>query len=198
MMRHKIRLIKPGVKESESKFDVNVPAGVFISPQHAWAKIESNGTVRVGPDDLVRKLFEKIDQVELPPSGKTMEKGDTLFSLNVGDFNLKIPSPISGKITVVNTEHADRPEWLAIKPFNLTWMCGIEPSNLATELPDLMIGRDAISWYENEIGRYHELADKFIEHTADLKPDNTDEDEVKRQAEYKKLLIGFSKPFLQV
>ena len=80
-MRHKIRLIKPGTGESKSKFELNVPAGIFVSPQHAWAKIESNGTVRVGPDDLIRKIFEKIDHVELPETRQTIEKGETLFSL---------------------------------------------------------------------------------------------------------------------
>ena len=34
-MRHKIRLIKAGTGESKSKFELNVPAGIFISPQHA-------------------------------------------------------------------------------------------------------------------------------------------------------------------
>jgi len=112
-MRHKIRLIKPGTGESKSKFELNVPAGIFISPQHAWAKIEANGTVRVGLDDLIRKVFGKIDQVQLPEAKQMIEKGETLFSLKYGDYRLKIPSPISGKITAVNSEHAEQPEWLA-------------------------------------------------------------------------------------
>ena len=49
-MRHKIRLVRPGTGESKSRFELNVPAGVFVSPQHAWAKIELNGSVRVGVD----------------------------------------------------------------------------------------------------------------------------------------------------
>jgi CheY-like chemotaxis protein len=65
-MQHKIRLIKPGTGESKSRFELNVPAGVFISPQHAWARIELNGIVRVGLDDLIRKIFTRIDHVELP------------------------------------------------------------------------------------------------------------------------------------
>jgi ActR/RegA family two-component response regulator/glycine cleavage system H lipoate-binding protein len=197
-MRHKIRLIKPGTGESKSKFELNVPAGVFVSKQHAWAKIESNGTVRVGPDDLIRKIFEKIDHVELPESGQKIEKGETLFALKYGDYSLKIPSPISGTITSVNSEHAERPEWLAIKPFMLSWMCGIEPANLATELPELRIGRDSVDWYQQEIDRYHELSNKFIQDTAQYESSETAESEQNRNAEYKKLLIGFSKPFLQV
>ncbi len=196
-MRHKIRLIKPGTSESKSKFELNVPAGVFVSKQHAWAKIELNGTVRVGPDDLIRKIFEKIDHVELPEAGQKVKKGETLFSVKYGDYSLKIPSPLSGKVTSVNSEHAEHPEWLAIKPFQLSWMCGIEPSNLAGELPNLMIGHDSIDWYQKEIDRYHELSSKFMENTAQYESNETGASEQDRNAEYLKLLAGFSKPFLQ-
>jgi CheY-like chemotaxis protein len=195
-MRHKIRLIKPGMKESRSKFELNVPAGVFISPQHAWAKIELNGTVRIGPDDLIRKIFENIDNVDLPVVDTMVKKGGKLFSIKYGDYNLEIPSPLSGKVTSVNSEHTEHPEWLAIKPFELSWMCGIEPSDLSQELPDLKIGQDCVSWYQAEIDRFHELANTFMENSAEIEPDGTGDNEEKRKAEYTKLLVGFSKPFL--
>jgi len=197
-MRHKIRLIRPGTRESESRFELNVPAGIFVSAQHAWAKILSNGTVRIGLDDLVRKIFEKVDHVELPRAAQKVEKGDTLFSLKYGDFSLDIPSPLSGKVTSVNSEHAEHPEWLAIKPFELSWMCGIEPSNLSSELPDLRIGHDSVHWYQEEIDRFHELASQFMGDTPGQEPGESEEGEQHGKEEYTKLLVEFSKPFLQV
>jgi CheY-like chemotaxis protein/glycine cleavage system H lipoate-binding protein len=196
-MCHKIRLIKPGTSESKSRFDLNVPAGVFVSPQHAWAKIELNGTVRVGLDDLIRKIFEKIDLVELPQTGLEIKKGETLFSLKYADYSLKIPSPLSGKITSVNSEHAEHPEWLSVKPFELSWMCGIEPSDLAGELPDLKIGLDSVDWYQQEIDRYGELSKKLMGDAALHEKNETEDSEQHRNAQYLKLLARFSKPFLQ-
>jgi CheY-like chemotaxis protein len=196
-MRHKVRLIKPGTRESKSKFELNVPAGVFVSKQHAWAKIEMNGSVRIGPDDLIRKIFEKIDHVDLPETEQTIKKGETLFAINYGDYKLEMPSPLSGKVTSVNSEHTEHPEWLAIKPFELSWMCRIEPSNLAEELPDLSIGHDSVSWYQDEINRYQELADKYMEDVSQYESNETEEGEQHRKTEYAKLLTGFSKPFLQ-
>ena len=195
-MRHKIRLIKPGTRESRSRYELNVPAGVFISPQHAWAKVEMNGMIRIGPDDLIRKIFDNIDQVELPQAGQVIEKGKPLFSIKYADFSLDIPSPLSGKITSVNSEHAEHPEWLAIKPFELSWMCSMEPSNLANELPDLKIGHDSVDWYQEEMARYQVLADKFIENTAQAGSIETEEGEKLKKKEYKNLLMEFSKPFL--
>ena len=76
-------------------------------------------------------------------------------------------------------------------------MCGIEPSNLAVELPEFRIGSDSVDWYQVEIDRYHELSDKFLEDTAQFESIETAESEQGRQAEFIKLLSGFSKPFLQ-
>jgi CheY-like chemotaxis protein len=179
-MRHEIRLIEPGIRESESRFELNVPAGIFVSPEHAWARIEMNGIVRIGLDDLMRKVFGEIDLVELPETGKKIARGEKLFSVSYGDFRLKIPSPFSGKVAAVNSEHAEHPDWLAIKPFELSWMCGIEPSDLAGELPGLRIGQDAIDWYRKELDRYSRLSGRPEE-----------------GVEPSTLLPGFSKPFLQ-
>jgi hypothetical protein len=74
-------------------------------------------------------------------------------------------------------------------------MCGIEPSNLARELPDLRIGGDSVNWYQEEIDRYHELSSQFIEDTAQYEADTTGESEQNRNTEYIKLLAGFSKPW---
>lgn len=196
-MRHKIRLVKHGTRESKSQFELNVPAGVFISPQHAWAKIELNGNVRVGLDDLIRKIFLKIDHIELPKKDQHLNKGETLFSIRYGDFRLNIPSPLSGRITAINSEHADHPEWLAIKPFELSWMCGIEPSNLVGELASLRIGLDAVNWSQEELDRYSQLSESFSQQKTQLDSLPARESERKSNQEYLDLIAGFSKQFLQ-
>jgi glycine cleavage system H lipoate-binding protein len=147
-----------------------------------------NGAVRVGLDDLIRKIFAKIDGVRLPQPGKKVEKGETLFSVTYGDYSLDIPSPISGQVISVNSEHAEHPEWLAIKPFELSWMCRIEPTNLAGELPGLRIGHDAVDWYQEELDRYSKLANNNDE--AGKAAQGTNEGQLD-------LLARFAEPFLQ-
>lgn len=196
-VRHKIRPVRPGTGESKSRFELNVPAGAFVSPQHAWARIELNGAVRIGLDDLIRKIFANIDGVELPPPGKKIDRGETLFAVNYGDYRLNIPSPLSGTIIAVNAEQAEHPEWLAIKPFELSWMCRLEPSNLAGELPALRIGHDAVKWYQQELDRYSELAKQAEESASRHATDAAAGSEEENNADQLELLIGFSKPFLQ-
>jgi CheY-like chemotaxis protein len=196
-MRHKIRLIRPGTSESKSRFELNVPAGAFVSKQHAWARIELNGAVCIGLDDLIRKIFTKIDRVELPETGKNIERGAALFSISFGDHSLTIPSPLSGKVISVNSEQTEHPEWLAIKPFELSWMCRIEPSDLAGELPGLRIGLDAVNWYQQELDRYSELAKKASKGADRNESIETGKTEQEINAEQQDLLVEFSKSFLQ-
>ena len=196
-MQHKIRLIKPGTGESKSRFELNVPAGVFISPQHAWARIELNGIVRVGLDDLIRKIFAKIDHVELPEIGKHIEKGAPLFSFSFGDCSLEMPSPLSGNVISINSEHAEHPEWLAFKPFELSWICRIEPTNLAGELPEPKIGHDAVNWYQQELDRYSELARNADEGASADELNETGKGDQEINAGRQQLLVEFSKSFLQ-
>ena len=197
-LRHKVRLVKPGIGESKSRFELNVPAGAFISPQHAWARIELNGAVRIGLDDLIRKIFRQIDAVGLPEPGKKVARGETLFSLTYGDYSLDIPSPISGHIISVNSEHAEHPEWLAIKPFELSWMCRVEPSNLAAELPGLKIGHDAVDWYQAELDRYSQLARNGGAEAAAVALGEPEGEGPANDEERLKILARFAEPFLRV
>ena len=51
-------------------------------------------------------------------------------------------------------------------------MCGIEPTDLAGELPDLKIGRDAVDWYQKELDRYSELVSAADATTGESSPDS--------------------------
>ena len=157
-MKPTVRLITPSTKESGSQHEFNVPAGIFISRNHTWVNVEMNGIARVGIDDFVRKIIKTIDKVELPTLNKEVKKGELLFSIKHNSHSIDIVSPISGKVTLVNTEHVEHPDLIALSSFELSWMCCIDPSNLAEELRSLKIGADTINWYREEIDKYAELA----------------------------------------
>ena len=162
-MKPSVRLVTPTTQESTSKHEFNIPAGFFISQEHTWLNIEMNGTVRVGVDDFVRKIIGKFDEVSLPEVGRKISKGDILFTIKFGAHSFDVLSPISGNVTLINDEHIEHPEWIVAKPIELSWMCCLEPTNLAAELPSLKIGADTVIWYEKEIAKYAKMLEKFSE-----------------------------------
>jgi CheY-like chemotaxis protein len=190
-MKPTVRLVTPSIKESGSRHEFNVPAGIFVSRNHTWVNIEMNGTARVGIDDFVRKTINTIDAVALPKPNTEIKKGETLFSLKQNSHAMDIASPISGKVTLVNTEHIQHPELISLNPFELSWMCCIEPSNLAEELRFLKIGADSISWYKEEIDRYAEIVKAVESEGRQAEPSGKSDDEAE-----KKVLERFAQAFL--
>jgi len=156
-MKPTVRLITPTTKESGSKHELNVPAGIFIAQNHTWVNVEMNGTARIGIDDFVRKTIRRIDGVELPKPNQEIKRGEPLLAMRYNSRKIDIASPISGKVTLVNTEHVEHPELIQLIPFELSWMCCIEPSNLPEELRALKIGVDSINWYKQELDKYADM-----------------------------------------
>jgi CheY-like chemotaxis protein len=192
-MKPTVRLVTPSTKESGSKHEFNVPAGIFVSRNHTWVNVELNGTARVGIDDFVRKTISNIDAVELPPLNKQVKKGEPLFSIKHGSHVIDISSPLSGKVSLLNAEHIEHPEWIASKPFELSWMCCIEPSNLAEELRSLKIGADTINWYREEIDKYAAIVKGMEKNGLPFESSSKDG----RQKADEEFLAQFGKTFLQ-
>ena len=149
-----IRLVTPSAAEMGGKNVYNIPAGLFISPNHTWVGIETNGLVRIGIDDFINKIIGAIDSIELPKVGKKVVPGEHLFSIGQKPNVLRVLSPVSGTVRRVNEQIPDRIELRKMKPYDLGWMCCIEPTNLSEDLKKLMIGSDSVSWYEGELGRF--------------------------------------------
>jgi glycine cleavage system H lipoate-binding protein len=154
-----------------------------------------NGTVRVGLDDFVRKIIKNIDEVELPKLDKNIQKGELLFSLRHDSYTINVSSPISGKVTLLNTEHVEHPEWIASKPFELSWMCCIDPSNLAEELPSLKIGADSINWYKGEIDKYNEITRRVEKNRLPLDSSRQGSDKAEKQKTAETFFQEFAKAF---
>jgi len=196
-MKPTVRLITPSTKESGSQREFNVPAGIFVSQNHTWVNVELNGAARVGIDDFARKILGKIDKVELPKLNAEVRKGDLLLSITHGSHAVDLASPISGKVTLLNTEHIEHPDWIASKPFELSWMCCIEPSNLSEELHSLKIGVDSINWYKAEINKYEEIVKGVEKNLALAGSSGRAGDLADAQYADDKLLSEFAKTFLQ-
>jgi CheY-like chemotaxis protein/glycine cleavage system H lipoate-binding protein len=161
-----IRLITPSVTESDSRREFNVPAGVFVSPSHSWLSLAMNGMVRVGIDDFTHKTLGRVDSVELPGKGRMVTKGSPLFSIQQGNLSLPIPSPVSGKVTDVNAQLLDNPELIKLKPYDLGWICKIEPTKLTDDLKEMKVGEDAVAWYREEIERFTKMKKDIAQEDA--------------------------------
>lgn len=177
--RPEAHLITPSVGPSRSYREFNVPAGIFVAPEHTWINIQPDGLLLVGVDDFAQKLLGSIDRVTLPEDGGDVQKGDALFSIHHGDSDIMFPSPASGTVESANRTLVGHPELINEHPFEKGWVCALEPSNLPMDLQGFRIGADAIAWYEEEIDRFRAIVTELTEKNGDT---DGDQDKIRWQA----------------
>jgi len=152
--RPNVRVVAPEMAEVVSASEFCVPGGAFLSPGHAWVRIEPEGQVRVGIDDFVRKALGAVKGVVLPERGKTIRQGEPLFTLKGTAGEVHVAAPLSGRIEHDNAGLLTDPAELIHSPYDRGWVCLMAPSDLAGELPALKIGQPVIDWYQEEITRF--------------------------------------------
>ncbi len=150
-LRPRILVTRLPTPEHLPHSEFTIPGGVFISPGHCWARMEEDGTVKVGLDDFARKVIGAIDAIEPPNLGMAITKGQHLFSVKQGYRSIPFRSPISGRVARVNASLKKETEELNLSSYDRSWVCAIDAEHLDTELPELKIGKSAVSFYQDEL-----------------------------------------------
>ncbi|MGA7306922.1 MAG: response regulator [Rhodothermales bacterium] len=177
--RPEVRLVTPSRGLSRSEHDFNVPAGIFVAPEHTWINIQPDGMLLIGVDDFAQKLLGIVEGVTLPHADAVLGKGDSLFTLHRGGNELTFPSPAGGKVAFLNESLASHPERVNESPFEDGWVCAIDPAHLPEDLQGFRIGADAIAWYEDEIDRFRKAVEVLREKSGETK---NDEDRIRWRA----------------
>jgi len=151
--RPSVRVVAPEMAEVVPASEYCIPGGAFLSSGHAWVRIEPEGQVRIGIDDFVRKALGTVKEVVLPERGKTVRKGERLFSLKGTTGTVHLAAPLTGRVEHDNVGLKSDPGEIVHSPYDRGWVCLMTPSDLATELASLKIGKPVIDWYQDEIGR---------------------------------------------
>ncbi len=103
---------------------------------HEWVQVKGDTAV-VGITDHAQSELTDIVFAELPEVGKELKKGDELCVVESVKSVSEIYSPISGKITEVNTDLDDSPELINENPYDDGWLVEIEIAN-KNELDELL------------------------------------------------------------
>jgi len=189
-----IRLVTPSRAGVASPRVVNVPGGVYVSPEHSWARVEMTGEVRLGLDDFFHKSVGPVAGITLPEPGRKVRRGEPLFKLRVDGHELAFSAPVGGKVVQVNHDLDYQLDLLRLKPYEHGWVCTIDPELLTSDLEKLVIGADAVAWYQAEVRRYADrLAEELAGETA-VDKTSPKADETERRAACRAFAACFLAP----
>jgi len=131
-------------------FEYTMPDELYYLPEHAWAKVEKDGTVRAGMDDVFQKSVGDIVQIRLPSTGDQVEQGGLFVEIQDSSRRThKLWSPVSGKVIQTNDDLLEDTTLVNREPYGAGWMIRVAPSNLENDLKNLMYGEALIKWWLN-------------------------------------------------
>ncbi len=128
----------------------DMPEELYYYAENSWAKVESDGTVRIGMDDFYQKQAGDTTYIDLPIEGDSVSQGETCGKIQSSKWVGKLVSPISGEIVEVNTELENDCRLINKDPYGSGWIMRIKPSSLEEELKKLVHGADALKKFIDE------------------------------------------------
>ena len=121
----------------------HLPSGVHLHPGHTWARVEADGLVTVGMDDLAAKLVGPI-AVRLPEVGAEVQQGEVALAVSDGTRSVDLNAPVDGTVVAVND--GPRP---AEDPYGAGWLFRVRAPRLAANLRQLLAGSAALHLLED-------------------------------------------------
>jgi glycine cleavage system H protein len=106
-----------------------VPSDLRYTADHEWAKLTSNGTVRVGITDYAQNSLGDIVFVSVHGLDSEVSAGDTFGEVESTKSVSDLYAPIAGSVVARNEQLDDQPELLNSDPYGAGWIAEIEVSD---------------------------------------------------------------------
>ncbi|MFC2117431.1 glycine cleavage system protein H [Bacteroidota bacterium] len=136
---------------------LRIPQGLFYNKNHTWAHLEESGTAKVGLDDFLQHITGEVKFTNLKNPGEMINKGDLLSEIDQNGKQLRIFSPISGKILDTNSILNENPQIFNEDPYKKGWIYKIEPSSWKAETNSYFLAEEATNWSTKELERFKDF-----------------------------------------
>lgn len=133
------------------------PEGVYFSPTHSWAHMQSNGVAKVGIDAFLNRLTGVLSEITLPEKDEMVKQGEPMFHISHGGKTLVITAPVSGTIKKINKVALQNLGIVHREPYAAGWLAKLEPSNWEAETHRLYRGERTVTWLKAEIARIRDF-----------------------------------------
>ncbi|KAL2936525.1 Glycine cleavage system H protein 2 mitochondrial [Bienertia sinuspersici] len=95
---------------------------------HEWVKVEGNSAT-VGITEHASEHLGDVVYVEVPEEGTDVSQGQAFGAVESVKATSDVNSPVSGKVTQVNSEVVESPGLVNSSPYEKGWIIKVELSN---------------------------------------------------------------------
>lgn len=108
---------------------MQVPDDLRYAENHEWARLEADGSVRVGISDFAQDQLGDIVFLELPEVGKVLAAGESFGEVESTKSVSDVYAPVAGTVVAVNADLIDAPETINSDPYGDGWFVVIQPED---------------------------------------------------------------------
>lgn len=131
-----------------------VPADIFISKGHTWAKKNEYGLIKIGVDDFVIKSLGNFSVSNIADPGTNVKKGDVIFEGISNGNNVKFRSPVDGEVKFTNPNIVGK---LIHDPYGDDWSILMLAPEYEISKYQLYSGDAVKTWMKKEFRRLREF-----------------------------------------
>ena len=146
--------------EFSSEIGFNLDGTLFYHPRHIWLRVEEEGRVRVGLDDLGQRLTGRIYSIGLPKPGTSIDRDDGCWRITHAFGETFLTGGARGKVSESNQKLQQLPSLINSDPYGNGWAFVLEPENLLESLKSLYYGKRVKQWYSEEIHKLRRALDE--------------------------------------
>jgi glycine cleavage system H protein len=110
---------------------VHHPDDLRYAASHEWARLDDDGSVRVGISDFAQDQLGDVVFVDLPAVGTEIAAGATFGEVESTKSASEVYAPVGGTIKSVNNALVEAPEAINADPYGDGWFIVITPSAAA-------------------------------------------------------------------
>lgn len=107
----------------------DLPTELKYAASHEWARLEDDGSVRVGITAHAQDQLGDVVFVEVPEVGLVLSAGDEAGVIESVKAASDIYAPVSGEVIAVNEALEEEPEVVNMEPYEGGWLFCIRPSD---------------------------------------------------------------------
>jgi glycine cleavage system H protein len=132
-------------------YEFEFPEDRYYLKNHVWLKPE-NGKITIGITELGQSLSKGIVHIDLPQTGESVRKGDTLIAYETIKAVSQISLPFDAVVAEVNEKLWDNPNAINSDPYN-EWMVKVKGNFVGNNLMDVT---EAVEYYIKLIAKERE------------------------------------------
>jgi glycine cleavage system H protein len=104
---------------------MNIPKNLKYTKEHEWILVEGNQAT-VGITDHAQSSLGDVVFVDLPTVGRALKTGETFGTVESIKAVSDLYSPVTGKVTAINSALGDAPSSVNSDAYGKAWMIKME------------------------------------------------------------------------